>query len=83
MIDLRTIQPLDVETVADSVRRTHRLLVVDEAYAMFGVGAELAQAMNEFCFDDLDGPVARLHTAPVTHPFAPVARDARCSSRRR
>ena len=41
VIDLRTIQPLDVETVAESVRRTHRLLVVDEAYAMFGVGAEL------------------------------------------
>jgi 2-oxoisovalerate dehydrogenase E1 component len=71
VIDLRTIQPLDVETVADSVRRTHRLLVVDEAYAMYGVGAELAQAMNELCFDALDGPVARLHTAPVTHPFAP------------
>jgi 2-oxoisovalerate dehydrogenase E1 component len=69
--DLRTIQPLDVETVAASVRRTHRLLVVDEAYPMFGVGAELAQAMNELCFDALDGPVARLHTAPVTHPFAP------------
>ena len=71
VIDLRTIQPLDVETVAESVRRTHRLLVVDEAYAMFGIGAELAQAMNELCFDALDGPVARLHTAPVTHPFAP------------
>ena len=71
VIDLRTIQPLDVETVADSVRRTHRLLVVDEAYAMFGVGAELGQAMNELCFDHLDAPVARLHTAPVTHPFAP------------
>jgi 2-oxoisovalerate dehydrogenase E1 component len=71
VIDLRTIQPLDVETVADSVHRTHRLLVVDEAYAMFGVGAELAQAMNELCFDALDGPVARLHTAPVSHPFAP------------
>ena len=41
VIDLRTIQPLDVDTVADSVRKTHRLLVVDEGYAMFGVGAEL------------------------------------------
>lgn len=71
VIDLRTIQPLDVATVADSVRRTHRLLVVDEAYAMFGLGAELAQSINELCFDDLDGPVARLHTAPYTHPFAP------------
>jgi 2-oxoisovalerate dehydrogenase E1 component len=76
VIDLRTIQPLDVETVAESVRRTHRLLVVDEAYAMFGVGAELAQAMNELCFDALDGPVARLHTAPVTHPFAPALERA-------
>ncbi len=71
VIDLRTIQPLDVDTVAASVRRTHRLLVVDEAYAMFGLGAELAQSINELCFDDLDGPVARLHTAPYTHPFAP------------
>jgi 2-oxoisovalerate dehydrogenase E1 component len=76
VVDLRTIQPLDVETVAQSVRRTHRLLVVDEAYPMFGVGAELAQAMNELCFDDLDGPVARLHTAPVTHPFAPALEQA-------
>ncbi|WP_262268803.1 thiamine pyrophosphate-dependent enzyme [Microvirga yunnanensis] len=76
VIDLRTIQPLDVETVADSVRRTHRLLVVDEAYAMFGVGAELGQSMNELCFDHLDAPVARLHTAPVTHPFAPSLEGA-------
>ena len=47
VIDLRTIQPLDVETVAESVRKTHRLLVVDEAYSLFGVGAELGQAMHE------------------------------------
>jgi 2-oxoisovalerate dehydrogenase E1 component len=76
VVDLRTIQPLDVETVAESVRRTHRLLVVDEGYAMFGVGSELAQAMNELCYDDLDGPVARLHTAPVPHPFAPALERA-------
>jgi 2-oxoisovalerate dehydrogenase E1 component len=72
VIDLRTVQPLDVQGVAASVRRTHRLLVVDEAYAMFGVGAELAQAMNELCFDALDAPVARLHSAPWSHPFAPA-----------
>lgn len=71
VIDLRTIQPLDVETVAASVRKTHHLLVVDEAYAMYGLGGELAQSINELCFDELDGPVARLHTAPLTHPFAP------------
>jgi 2-oxoisovalerate dehydrogenase E1 component len=76
VIDLRTIQPLDVETVAESVRKTHRLLVVDEAYAMFGVGAELGQAMHELAFDDLDAPVARLHTRPMPHPFAPALERA-------
>ena len=76
VIDLRTIQPLDVETIATSVRKTHRLLVVDEGYAMFGVGAELGQSIQELAFDHLDGPVARLHTEPVTHPFAPALERA-------
>ena len=71
VIDLRTIQPLDVDTVADSVRRTGRLLVVDEGWSMCGVGAELGQAMQELAFDHLDAPVARLHTDAMTHPFAP------------
>ncbi len=76
VIDLRTIQPLDVETVAGSVRRTHHLLVVDEGWSGFGVGAELGQAMNELAFDHLDAPVARLHTEPVTHPFGPALERA-------
>ncbi len=76
VIDLRTIQPLDVDTVAASVRRTHRLLVVDEGWSGFGVGAELGQAMNELAFDHLDAPVARLHTEPVTHPFGPALERA-------
>jgi 2-oxoisovalerate dehydrogenase E1 component len=71
VIDLRTIVPLDVKTVAESVARTHRLLIVDEGWAMCGVGAELGQAMNEIAFDELDAPVARLHTEPVSHPLAP------------
>jgi len=71
VIDLRTIVPLDVKTVAESVSRTHRLLIVDEGWAMCGVGAELGQAMNEIAFDELDAPVGRLHTEPVSHPLAP------------
>jgi pyruvate/2-oxoglutarate/acetoin dehydrogenase E1 component len=59
VIDLRTIMPLDVGTVAKSVAKTHRLLVVDEGWGAFGVGAEMAQAMNELAFDDLDAPVGR------------------------
>jgi 2-oxoisovalerate dehydrogenase E1 component len=71
VIDIRTLMPLDVTTVAQSVAKTHRLMVVDEGYAMCGVGAELAQAMQELAYDDLDGPVGRLHTDALTHPFAP------------
>ena len=68
--------PLDVETVAASVRKTHRLLVADEGWGAFGVGAELAQAMNELAYDDLDGPVARLHSDPQPHPLAPALERA-------
>jgi 2-oxoisovalerate dehydrogenase E1 component len=76
LIDLRTIVPLDVDTVVASVARTHRLLVVDEAYAMCGVGAELAAAVMEQAFDELDAPVGRLHTLAVTQPFSPVLERA-------
>jgi 2-oxoisovalerate dehydrogenase E1 component len=76
VIDLRTIQPLDVDTVAQSVRKTGRLLVADEGWSMCGVGAELGQAMNELAFDYLDAPVGRLHTDAMTHPFAPVLERA-------
>lgn len=76
VIDPRTIMPLDIETIAASVRKTHHLLVADEAWAMCGMGGEIAQSINELCFDDLDAPPGRLHTAPVTHPFAPVLERA-------
>jgi 2-oxoisovalerate dehydrogenase E1 component len=76
VIDLRTIQPLDVDTVASSVKKTGRLLVADEGWSMCGVGAELGQAMNELAFDYLDAPVARLHTDAMSHPFAPVLERA-------
>jgi len=71
VIDLRTIMPLDVGTVAASVAKTHRLLVIDEGWGAFGVGAEVAQAMSELVFDELDAPVGRLHTLAQPHPLAP------------
>lgn len=72
IIDPRTIMPLDIDTVVESVRRTNRLLIVDEAWAMCGVGAEIAQSICELAFDYLDAPPGRLHSAPVSHPFAPA-----------
>jgi len=76
IIDPRTIMPFDIDTVIASVRRTHRLLVVDEAWAMCGLGGEIAQAVNELAFDELDAPPGRLHTEAVSHPFAPVLEAA-------
>jgi 2-oxoisovalerate dehydrogenase E1 component len=72
VIDLRTIVPLDVETIRDSVAKTHRVLVVDEAYAMCGIGAEITTALAEAALEHLDGPPGRLHPEPVTHPFSPT-----------
>lgn len=72
IVDLRTIVPLDTETILASVRKTGRLLVVDEAHPMCGVGAEIAAVLMEEGFDELDAPMGRLHPDPVTQPFAPA-----------
>lgn len=76
VIDLRTIVPLDVETIVASVAKTGRILVVDEDYPMCGLGGEIAAALMEHAFDELDAPVGRLHFEPVAHPFSPSLEDA-------
>jgi 2-oxoisovalerate dehydrogenase E1 component len=76
VIDLRTIVPLDTQTILASVAKTGRLLVVDEAYSMCGVGAEIATLVMEEAFDELDAPVGRLHPDPVTQPFSPPLEDS-------
>ncbi len=76
VIDLRTIVPLDVETIVQSVSKTGRLLVVDEAFSMCGIGAEIAACLMEHAFDELDAPMGRLHTDPVAQPFSPSLEDA-------
>jgi len=70
VIDLRTLRPLDMATVADSVRGTHRAVVVEEQGAMFGVAAEIVTGIYERCFDDLDAPVVRVSGADVPMPYA-------------
>ena len=76
VIDLRTIVPLDTQTILTSVAKTRRVLVVDEAYSMCGVGGEIAALVMEEGFDSLDAPVGRLHPDPVTQPFAPSLEDS-------
>lgn len=72
VVDLRTIAPLDVDTILSSVRRTGRCLIVHEDTISFGVGAEVAALVAEHAFFDLDAPVRRLATPDVpAFPFAP------------
>jgi pyruvate dehydrogenase E1 component beta subunit len=70
VIDLRTIRPFDRQTVVDSVRKTHRLVSVEEGWPFAGIGSELAAIAMEDCFDDLDAPVIRVHGKDVPLPYA-------------
>jgi pyruvate dehydrogenase E1 component beta subunit len=67
VIDPRTLQPFDSATVIDSVKRTHRALIVHEAVRFGGLGGEIAAQLQELAFDYLDAPIAR-----VGAPFSPV-----------
>jgi pyruvate dehydrogenase E1 component beta subunit len=70
VVDLRTLRPLDDETLAATVRRTHRAVVVDEGWRSGGLSAEVAARIGELAFYDLDAPVARVCTAEVPLPYA-------------
>jgi pyruvate/2-oxoglutarate/acetoin dehydrogenase E1 component len=71
VVDLRSLVPLDMETVLASTRKTGRLLIVHEAVQDFGAGAEIAARVADELFDELRTPVRRLGTPPVPMPFNP------------
>jgi pyruvate dehydrogenase E1 component beta subunit len=81
VIDPRTLVPLDVETIVESVRRTHRLVVAHEAVRMGGFGAELAAQVQALAFDELDAPVGRVGAPFAPVPFSPPLEDAYLPSR--
>ncbi|MGH6990587.1 MAG: pyruvate dehydrogenase complex E1 component subunit beta, partial [Stellaceae bacterium] len=70
VINLRTLRPLDIATVVDSVRHTSRLVTVEEGWPYAGIGAEVAMAVIEHAFDWLDAPPVRIHAADVPLPYA-------------
>jgi pyruvate dehydrogenase E1 component beta subunit len=70
VIDLRTIRPLDKQTIMDSVRKTHRLISVEEGWPVAGIGSEIAAIAMEELFDDLDAPVVRVTGKDVPLPYA-------------
>jgi 2-oxoisovalerate dehydrogenase E1 component len=76
LIDPRTVSPLDADTMLASVHKTGRLLVVEEAFAPFGLGAEVAAVVSDAGFDDLDAPIRRLHGAFSPTPYSPPLEKA-------
>lgn len=71
LIDPRTVAPLDIQTIRDSVAKTGRLLIVDEAFGPYGIGAEIAAQIADAGFDDLDAPIRRLNGAHTPTPYSP------------
>ncbi|HSG82333.1 MAG TPA: pyruvate dehydrogenase complex E1 component subunit beta [Gemmatimonadota bacterium] len=70
VIDLRTLRPLDIDTVLDSVRRTNRCVIVEEGWPVAGTGAQIVDDIQREAFDYLDAPIARVTGADAPHPYA-------------
>ena len=70
MIDLRTIRPLDIETILASVKKTSRLVTCEEGFPFAGIGAEIAMQVMEQAFDWLDAPISRVTGKDVPMPYA-------------
>lgn len=89
VVDLRTLIPLDTETIVESVRKTGKAMIVHEDNKTGGIGAEIAAVLAEDCFDSLDGPIMRIaapdtpvpFSAPLEEFFLPKARDIVAAAR--
>ncbi len=76
LIDPRTVAPLDMDTIQRSVRKTGRILIVDEDFAHCGVSAEIAAQLADQGFDNLDAPIRRLNGKPSPTPYSPTLETA-------
>jgi pyruvate/2-oxoglutarate/acetoin dehydrogenase E1 component len=76
VIDLRTLRPLDMATIEASVKKTHRVVIVDEGWRSGSLSAEISARLAESLFYDLDAPIARVCTAEVPIPYPKHLEDA-------
>jgi pyruvate dehydrogenase E1 component beta subunit len=70
VIDLRTIRPLDHETIVESVKKTNRIVVIDESWPFAGISSEVTYQIQKYAFDYLDAPVIRVNSADTSLPYA-------------
>lgn len=76
IIDLRTVRPIDYNTIIESVKKTNRLIIVEEAWPLASISSEIAFVVQKDAFDYLDAPVRRITTADVPLPYAPTLIEA-------
>jgi pyruvate dehydrogenase E1 component beta subunit len=76
IIDLRTVRPIDYSCIVQSVKKTNRLVVVEEAWPLASISSEIAYKIQKDAFDYLDAPVLRVNSADVPLPYAPTLIDA-------
>jgi pyruvate dehydrogenase E1 component beta subunit len=76
VIDLRTIRPLDHATIVNSIKKTNRLVIVEEAWPVASISAEITYQVQKYAFDYLDAPVVRVCTADVSMSYAKTLHDA-------
>jgi pyruvate dehydrogenase E1 component beta subunit len=72
VIDLRTIKPLDIATIAHSIRKTHACVIVEEGHYFAGIASEVGFQINEHCFDELDLPIVRICQKETPMPYSKV-----------
>jgi pyruvate dehydrogenase E1 component beta subunit len=72
IIDLRTIRPMDHKTIIDSVKKTNRLIILEEAWPLGNIATEVTYEIQKHAFDYLDAPIIKLNTADTPAPFSPV-----------
>jgi pyruvate dehydrogenase E1 component beta subunit len=70
VVDLRSLRPLDRDTIIESVRKTHSAVILEDDWLTYGIGAEVAASISDGAFDDLDAPVRRVAMAEVPMPYA-------------
>ena len=72
IIDLRTVRPMDHETILNSVKKTNRLVILEEAWPFGNVATEITYQVQSKAFDYLDAPIVKLNTADTPAPYSPV-----------
>jgi pyruvate dehydrogenase E1 component beta subunit len=72
VIDLRTIRPLDYQTIFESVKKTNRLVILEESWPFGNISTEITYQVQNELFDYLDAPVEKINTADTPAPYSPV-----------